>query len=344
MSEPTSEALTTQATGTDLPPIAYVSMSPSPDLQPVYLKVLKPILETHGLICTRNEIGSGTAIITTQVFEYIDAADLVLCDLTYSYGPTYYDLGIAHAFRKPTILISQQTGDIPFDTRYQRALAYKDDRFSLLELRDSLSAILRTIHTRGAQVLPNLSSLSEAILPVTLSELDQARVALFHHSIDAKRYAIRFLGDNRDMASYEKIRSLINTEAASLELVRDGLIALYKIDPEQAFEKDLLSKYGIYHYSHIVREQVVTLIGKYPKTEKRILRLIDQITDSSWGVRVAVCQVLGKWRAAQAQSILAQRVVDPEQAVRAAAEEALQRITQEEEEEQTDGGSKPGGR
>src|SRR5215470_14633720 len=135
MSEPTSEAPTTQATGTDLRPIVYVSMSPNPDLQPVYVKVIKPTLEMHGLICTRNEIGSSTAIITTQVFEYIDAADLVLCDLTYHYGPTYYELGIAHAFRKPTILISQQTGDIPFDTRYQQALAYKDDRFSLLELR-----------------------------------------------------------------------------------------------------------------------------------------------------------------------------------------------------------------
>src|SRR4030095_9517547 len=104
MSEPMSKALTPQATETDLPAIAYVSMSPNPDLQPVYLKVIKPTLEMHGLICTRNEIGSSSAIITTQVFEYIDEADLVLCDLTYHYGPTYYDLGIAHAFRKPTIL------------------------------------------------------------------------------------------------------------------------------------------------------------------------------------------------------------------------------------------------
>jgi hypothetical protein len=297
----------------------------------------------HRLICTRNEIGSSAAIITTQVFEYIDAADLVLCDLTYNYGPTYYELGIAHAFRKPTILISQQTGDIPFDTRYQRALAYKDDRFSLLELRDSLSAILSTIYPRGAQGPPNLP-LSEAILSVTLSELDQARVALYHHNIDAQRYAMRFLGDNRDVASYEKIRSLIDNVAANPDLVRDGLIALYKIDPERAFAQDLLSRYGIYHPSHIVREQVVTLIGNYPKTERRISRLIEQSSDSSWGVRVAVCQVLGKWRATQAKSILTYRVVDPEPPVRAAAEEALERILQEEEETQTDDGSKPGGR
>ncbi len=99
-----------------------------------------------------------------------------------------------------------------------------------------------------------------------------------------------------------------------------------------------------YHPSHIVREQVVLLLGSYPKSERRIHRLIDQITDSSWGVRVAVCQVLGKWRATEAHASLFERVVgDSEPAVRAAAEEALHGIMQEEEKE-TDGGSKLDGR
>jgi len=328
-----------EATSTDLPTTAFVSMSPNPDLEPIYVKVIKPTLETHGLVCSRNENRGGDAIITTQVFEYIDAADLVLCDLTYNYGPTYYDLGIAHAFRKPTILISQQVSDVPFDTRYQRVLAYKiEDRFSLLDLRDSLSAILSSLYPQGVQV-PRNPSLSEEILPVSLSELDQARIALFHHSLDAQRYAVRFLGDNRDRASYEKIRSLVANRTANAELVRDGLVALYKIDPERAFDQDLLGEYGIYHPNYLIREQVVSLIGNYPKTEKRVLRLIDQITDSSWGVRVAVCQVLGNWRATSAQSILAQKVIDPENAVRAAAEEALRRITEEaeEDEEEKDG-------
>lgn len=312
---------------------AFVSMSPNPDLQSVYLKVIKPTLETHGFSCSRSEGGGGHAIITPQAFEYIDAADLVLCDLTYNYGPTYYDLGIAHAFRKLTILISQQASEIPFDTRYQRVLAYKEDRFSLLDLRDSLSILLRSIYPEGTAVSRNLVPAVE-ILPVTLSELDQARVALYHHSVDAQRYAIRFLGDNRDEASYEKISSLVANRSADAELVRDGLVALCRIDPERAFKNDLWGIYGIYHPSHLVREQVVDLIGSYAKTDMLVQRLMDQINDSSWGVRVAVCQVLGKWQAVQAQTILAQRVVDPEPAVRAAAEEALRKIIEKGDEQQ----------
>ncbi len=316
-----------KATGADLPATAFVSMSPNPDLQSVYLRVIKPTLETHGFVCSRNESGGGSAIITPQVFEYIDEADLVLCDLTYNYGPTYYDLGIAHAFRKTTILISQQASDISFDTRYHRVLAYKEDRFSLLDLRDSLSATLREIYPQGAQVLQSVSP-PEEIVPVTPSELEQARVALFHHSIDAMRYAIHFLGDNRDKASYERIRSLI-ASTTHAELVRDGLVALYKINPEKTFDQGLLRVHGIHHPSYLVREQAVALIGNYPKTDELVSQMIDQITDSSWGVRVAVCQVLGKWRATVAKDVLNQRFVDPEPAVRAAAEEALRRIAQE---------------
>lgn len=318
----------TEPTVDDLSATAFVSMSPNPELQSVYLKVIKPTLETHGFNCSRNESGSGSTIIAPQVFEFIDAADLVLCDLTYQHGPTYYDLGIAHAFRKPTILISQQASDIAFDTRYQRVLAYKEDRFSLLDLRDSLSVLLRAIYPEGTTVSRTLTPPVE-VLPVTVSELDQARVALFHHSVDAQRYAIRFLGDNRDEASYEKIRSLAASRSVNAELVRDALVALCRINREQAFAEDLWGGYGIYHPSHLVREQVVNLIGTYPKNEKLILRLIAQINDSSWGVRVAVCHILGKWRAVEAQTILAQRVVDPEPAVRAAAEEALRMIAEE---------------
>jgi hypothetical protein len=334
MSEPIDQEPLAGPAGNDLPATAFVSMSPNPELQSVYLRIIKPTLETHGFICSRNESGGGSAIITPQVFEYIDAADLVLCDLTHNYGPTYYDLGIAHAFRKPTILISQQAGEIPFDTRYQRVLAYKEeDRFSLLDLRDSLSVLLRAIYPEGTTVSRSLVPPVE-ILPVTLSELDQARVALYHHSVDAQRYAIRFLGDNRDEASYEKIRSLVANRSADAELVRDGLVALCRIDPGLALKDDLWGIYGIYHPSHLVREQVVGLVGNYPKTDKLVRRLMDQINDSSWGVRVAVCHVLGKWRATQAQTILAQRVVDPEPAVRAAAEEALRKITEKDDGQQ----------
>lgn len=307
--------------GKDLRPVAYVSMSPNPDLEPVYFKVIRPVLEDHGLECTRTEGHVDAGIVVQQTMEAIDEAELVLCDLTYKSGRTYYELGIAHAFRKQAIVISQETADIPFDTRYVRALAYKDNRFGLLELRDDLCTILCSMFPKSGRE-PVRQPVGMAAV-VMMNELENARSALFHTSPDAKRYAMRFLGDIRDTASWERIRRIVSISSESPEVVRDGLTALHKIDPERALD-ELFGRHGIWHASHVVRERVVTLVGNYAKTQDLIDRLKDQIGDDSWGVRVAVCQVLGKWGATEARNLLHERrAVDPEQPVRVAAEAAL---------------------
>ncbi len=309
----------------DLKPVAYVSMDPTPDLEAVFLKIIKPVLENHGLICKRSESRDWASIITPQALEYIDEADLVLCDLTRSSVRTYYELGIAHAFRKNTILVSQATAEIPFDTRYQRAIAYKDDRFGLLELRDSLSAVLDTMYSQEAGS-GAATQISWETVARNDGELESARIALFHTTPEARRYALRILGDYRDGASYDKVRWLITKGTESPEVVRDGLTTLYKINPEKALD-ELQGRYGLWHPDFSVRERVVLLLGNYARTPELVNRLIDQMGDTSWGVRLAVCQTLGKWCAAEAASILRERrSVDPEQVVRLAAEEALRSI------------------
>jgi hypothetical protein len=306
-------------------------MNPGPDLEAVYLKIIKPVLESHGLIANRNEDRGGTGIIVPEAIEYIDAADLVLCDLTRNYARSYYELGIAHAFCKTTVLISQETAEIPFDTRYQRALAYKDDRFGLLELRDGLSAYLDTLY-KGGEPGPGPLPVTEPIA-ITQGELEAARIALFHTNPDARRYALRFLGDSRDQASYDKVLWTITKGNEPPEVLREAMTALNKIDPEQALN-ELLGRYGIWNADFTVRERVVGLMASHAKTPELVGRMISQMTDTSWGVRVAVCQVLGRWRAAEAKGILRERCsVDPEQAVRAAAEEALRTIVRSEQEE-----------
>jgi hypothetical protein len=306
-------------------PVAYVSMDPSPDLEAVFLKIIKPVLENHGLICRRNENRGGTGVVIPEALDYIDEADLVLCDLTRNTARCYYELGIAHAFRKSTLLISQETAEIPFDTRYQRALAYKDDRFGLLELRDTLSAILDTMYANDPSIAERYR-LPPDVITMTQGELESARIALFHTNPDARRYALRFLGDSRDEASYDKVRWMITKGGEPPEVVREALTALHKIGPEKALDDELLPRlWGSAEFS--VRERVVNLLANYAPTKDLVRRLIDQITDDSWGVRVAVCQTLGKWRAAEAASILQEKSrVDREQAVRVAAEEALRAI------------------
>ena len=323
MAESTQD--TAASTEPDLKPVAYVSMDANPDLEAVFLKIIKPVVESHGLICKRFESSGVARIITPQTLEYIDEADLVVCDLTHNSPRIYYELGIAHAFRKTTILISQETAEIPFDTRFQRAFAYKDDRFGLLELRDALSAVLDTMYSGGvASHTPK--PIPWELISTDQGELESARIALFHTTPDARRYALRVLGDCRDSASFDKVLYLISKGTEPPDVVREGLTALHKINPEKALEY-LHGRFGLWHADFSVRERVVLLLGNYATTPELVNRLIDQIGDTSWGVRLAVCQTLAKWCAKDAIGHLRERrSVDPEQVVRLAADEALRSI------------------
>jgi hypothetical protein len=54
----------------------------------------------------------------------------------------YYELGIAHSFDKPTILIAQKIEDVPFDIQSKRILIYK----KVEELRAPLTeSLLQTV-------------------------------------------------------------------------------------------------------------------------------------------------------------------------------------------------------
>ena len=42
----------------------------------------------------------------------------------------FYELGLAHALKKPVVLVASTEGDVPFDVRHIRVIYYdKDDPF-----------------------------------------------------------------------------------------------------------------------------------------------------------------------------------------------------------------------
>ncbi|MBX3081621.1 MAG: HEAT repeat domain-containing protein [Anaerolineae bacterium] len=303
-------------------PIAFVAMSFKLELEPVYLKIIHPVLEKYGYECIRGDEITTTGIIIDQIRDCIIKAKVIVCDLTYSNPNVYYELGMAHAYGKRTILISQDPQDCKFDVKHQRIIEYKDEKYSLLDLRDALSLSLTEISKKKAKE----DNYAFAEIPVTSSELEAARAALYHQTVEAQRYAVHFLGDYQDKAAYERILSL-TYPSNNPDLIRDALTALYKIDPEKAWH--VLSGYqGIECYEHcLVRERAILLLGNYPPTEDVINKLFVCLRDDwSWGVRVAACQVLGRWQVKSALDVLKDRRVDQSHPVRAAAEAAIEEI------------------
>lgn len=90
---------------------------------------IKEVAEQKGYIVNRadQEIFSGSIVQT--IWDLIRASDIVIIDITGFTPNVFYELGIAHAFGKKTlILIYNQHGkvpdDIPFDIKVERILAY----------------------------------------------------------------------------------------------------------------------------------------------------------------------------------------------------------------------------
>lgn len=85
-----------------------------------------------------------------DIIQSIVKADFILVDLTGDNPNVYYELGIAHALNKNTIIITQSIDTLPFDIRSYRVIPYSisfnkiDELFTALGrcLEDALSGVV----------------------------------------------------------------------------------------------------------------------------------------------------------------------------------------------------------
>jgi len=90
-----------------------------------YSSVYKPAIKNAGLkpIRADHEIfGSGK--IMDQVWSGIKAAKVLVAELTTKNPNVFYELGLAHALKKPVVLVSSNEEDVPFDLHHIRVIYY----------------------------------------------------------------------------------------------------------------------------------------------------------------------------------------------------------------------------
>lgn len=59
-----------------------------------------------------------------QVWQGINAAKVLVAELTSRNPNVFYELGLAHALKKPVVLISAKEEDVPFDLQHIRVIYY----------------------------------------------------------------------------------------------------------------------------------------------------------------------------------------------------------------------------
>lgn len=109
----------------------------SANFNPVYAK-LQEIATSIGMECLRaDDIWNANAVIQ-DVVGLIDKASVVICDCTGRNPNVFYEIGLAHAFGREVILITQNSEDIPFDLRHIRYLTYLPNAQGIQELGEAL--------------------------------------------------------------------------------------------------------------------------------------------------------------------------------------------------------------
>lgn len=128
----------------------FVMMPFASPLGSYYDKIYKPAIEKAGLTPIRadNEI-FGTGKIIDQIWSGINSARVLVAELTTRNPNVFYELGLAHALRKPVVLVSSNEADVPFDLHHIRVIYYDvTDPFWGNKLIDKISEnILSAIET-----------------------------------------------------------------------------------------------------------------------------------------------------------------------------------------------------
>ena len=143
----------------------FVCMPLIDDLKAVYFDAILPeVKEAFGALCqcSKADDQRKPGMITEKVVEYLLNADLVIAVLAdprerNSINPNVmYELGIAHSFRKPTLLVADTTNGLPFDLLSVEAIQVDFSRFRdedqrpafLMELRRALRVSLKSSAVR----------------------------------------------------------------------------------------------------------------------------------------------------------------------------------------------------
>ena len=81
-----------------------------------YEKIYRPAIEKAGLRPVRADAEIfATGKIMDQVWSGINSVKVLVAELTSRNPNVFYELGLAHALKKPVVLVSAREEDVPFD-------------------------------------------------------------------------------------------------------------------------------------------------------------------------------------------------------------------------------------
>jgi hypothetical protein len=129
----------------DRRPNAFIAMPFSTANDDVYRDALRPLIEQIGYEPVGVDEASRPGVILNDIWAYLTEASVVIAEITEPNPNVYYEIGVAHALRKPTILLAQRGTKLPFDVGPHWCIFYENTIPGRARLLEALRSSLMTL-------------------------------------------------------------------------------------------------------------------------------------------------------------------------------------------------------
>lgn len=109
----------------------------------IFESFFKPAWNALDIDCYRTRVPRGS--ITKDIVEKLYSASIVFADLTDSNPNVMYELGVRHAFKKPSVMVKAKGSQIPFDVNVYSVFEYEYTPRGLDGLKDYLRRVIEDI-------------------------------------------------------------------------------------------------------------------------------------------------------------------------------------------------------
>jgi hypothetical protein len=194
----------------------FVMMPFTDSFNTVYTEAIRPAIVKCQMDCIRADEDLTLGGVVDRIQERINSATLCIADLTENNPNVFFEVGLANAATKPTILIAQNLEKIAFDVRHLRAFSYSSGEWDSLRIRleNSIRAVLGS----------DKSILEEMLVPANLPTATNPRSGESPFFITANplsiRAVIRLQTLQRTSSDHVAIRGLIHAFGLILDIKR----------------------------------------------------------------------------------------------------------------------------
>lgn len=118
--------------------------------------VIEPVAQEFGLEVVRADKIERSGLITQQIFEQLARAHLCIADLSFTNANVFYELGVRHTCKLPTIQLIRKSDRIPFDVSQGRTIVI--DTTDIYLIADRLESARKALGEHVKHILASSSN------------------------------------------------------------------------------------------------------------------------------------------------------------------------------------------